>query len=123
MPTATSLPAKRRTEWRALASQRLPPQSQQPLAHLQQQQEQEEGGHIPQLEGLSLDDTCFGVLHGFRQVAELIESPVTTACRIRNSLQERPILLRAEVLYDAIVAAKVRLQLAHVRASFPGRHR
>src|SRR3954466_7508184 len=105
-------PATRRTELRAPASQCLPPQSQQPLTHLQQQQEQEEGGQIPQFEGLSLDDTCFGVLHRFRQVAELIPPPVTSACRIRNSLQERAILLRTKVLHDAVVAAEVRFEIA-----------
>src|SRR3954469_16376950 len=96
-------PATGRTELRAPASQRLPPQSQQPLTRLQQQQEQEEGGQIPQLKGLSLDDTCFGVLHGFPQGAESIARLVASACRICNSVKQRAILMRAEVLDDAVV--------------------
>jgi len=83
------------------ASQRLPPQSQQPLAHLEQQQEKEQGGQVPKVQGLSFDNTCFGVAHGFREVAKLVQAPVTSACRIRDPLEQRPVLLGAEMLDDA----------------------
>src|SRR5688572_16281800 len=95
-------------------SQSRPPQSEQPFGRLKRQKKQEQRRQIPQIQRLPLHNTCFGVLQGVRNVVELVESPITSACGVCNPLQERAVLLCAEVLDHTVVAPEMSLQGANL---------
>ena len=70
-----------------------------------QQQQQECDRYVPEVEHLAFDTAGLRKAHGFRQPAHVVDGEVGAAGRGRKPLEQRPVLLHAVVLDDAVLAA------------------
>ncbi len=89
---------------RAPASYDAPAAAQQPFGHAQQDQQQEHGGHVPQILELLHRDSGIGKGYRTRQPVQIIRRPIPPA-RIRGErLQQGDVLAGVEILRDPILA-------------------